>query len=196
MARAGRRPGPGSTSDDVLAAARSLFAERGYRGTTLRAIAAAAGVTPAMIHHFFGSKQRVFLAAIRMPIDPTAVLSGLLDGPREDFAEALVRTFVAVWRSDATGPGLRGMLRSAVADEEQAAAVRAFAGAIVLPRTAAALGVPIERVEAALSILIGQAVTRAIIGIEPLASMSDDDVVALFAPAVAVVLGLRARDPA
>ena len=70
--RPGRPPGPVSTSDDVLRAARTLFAERGYQATTVRAIAAAAGVTPAMIHHFFGSKQQVFLAAIRMPIDPVA----------------------------------------------------------------------------------------------------------------------------
>jgi len=115
MSPAGRRPGPSSTADDVLAAARELFAERGYQATTVRAIAAAAGVTPAMIHHFFGSKEKVFLAAARIPIDPDTVLAILLAGPREQFPERLVAAFGAAWRDERTGPALQSVLRAAVA---------------------------------------------------------------------------------
>jgi AcrR family transcriptional regulator len=192
MARAGRRPGQRSTSDDVLAAARALFAERGYRATTVRAIAAAAGVTPAMIHHFFGGKRQVFLAAIQMPIDPAAILDSVSDGPREESAQRLVRAFVSSWSSEVTGPALRTMIRSAVADEEHAAALRAFAEAVLLPRASAALGVPAVRVAAAMSILVGQAVARSVLGIGPLAALSDDELVALYTPPVQAALGPRA----
>jgi AcrR family transcriptional regulator len=184
----GRRPGATSSADDVLRAARTLFAERGYRATTVRAIAAAAGVTPAMVHHFFGSKQAVFLASIRMPIDPTRILDELLAQPRAEFAARLVRTFVAAWSDETSGPALRSMLRVALTDEEQAAALRTFASAVLVPRAAAGLGVAPAQVAAALSIMIGQAVARTMIGIEALAALDDEAVVALYVPAVRAAL--------
>jgi AcrR family transcriptional regulator len=190
MARAGRRPGPGTTSDDVLGAARGLFAERGYQATTVRAIAAAAGVTPAMINHFFGSKEKVFLAAIAMPLDPDALLATLLDGPREQLPERLVATFVSAWRSADTGPALQSMLRAAVTGEQHAAGMPAFAAELWLPRLANALGVARLRVAAAVSVLLGQALTGLLLGIEPLASAPDEELVAVYAPAVRAVLDL------
>jgi AcrR family transcriptional regulator len=188
MARVGRRPGASTSSADILAAARRLFAARGYQATTVRAIAAAAGVTPAMIHHFYGSKRQVFLAAIRMPLDPVQVLAGLRTGPPEEFPERFVRTFVAAWAAPETGPALRSMVRSAIADDEQAAALRAFASSELLPPTAAALGLADDRLAAALSIMIGQAVARSIIRIDQLAALSDEEVVARYVPAVRAAL--------
>ena len=188
MARVGRRPGASTSSADILAAARRLFADRGYHATTVRAIAAAAGVTPAMIHHFYGSKRQVFLAAIRMPLDPVQVLAGLRAGPPAEFPERFVRTFVAAWTDPETGPALRSMVRSAISDEEHAAALRAFASRVLLPAAAAALGFPQDRLAAALSIMIGQAVARSIIRIEQLAALSDEEVVAHYVPAVRAAL--------
>jgi AcrR family transcriptional regulator len=188
MAPAGRRPGTQTSSADILAAARRLFGERGYRDTTVRAIAAAAGVTPAMIHHFYGSKHQVFLAAIRMPLDPAEVLTHLLAGPRTEFPERLVRRFVAVWSDPGTGPAMRGVIRAAVSDEEHAAALRAFAGGVLIPRAAAALEVPPDHLAAAMSIMIGQAVGRSIIGIPQLAALSDEEVVERYVPAVRAAL--------
>lgn len=190
MARAGRRPGPDSTSGDVLAAARALFSERGYQGTTVRAIAAAAGVTPAMIHHFFGSKEQVFLAAIALPVEPNVLLAALLDGPREQFPERLVATFVGTWRSADTGPALQSMLRAAVTGQQHAAGMRMFARDLSLPRLAGTLGVPSIRMAAAVSILLGQALVGLLLGIEPLASAGEDELVLLYAPAVRAALGL------
>jgi AcrR family transcriptional regulator len=184
----GRPPGPGSTSDDVLAAARALFAERGYRATTVRGIAATAGVTPAMVHHFFGSKQQVFLAAIRMPIDPVQLLAGMTDGPRNRFPRRFVTTFVTLWSAADTGPALRTMLRTAIAEEELAAAIRTFAESVLLPTAAKALDVPVARVAAALSILLGMAVGRHLIGIRPLAELEDRDVIERYVPAVRAAL--------
>lgn len=190
MAPAGRRPGPGSTSEDVLVAARTLFAERGYQASTVRAIAAAAGVTPAMINHFFGSKEKVFLAAIAMPLDPNTLLAALLDGPRDQFPERLVATFVRTWRSAHTGPALQSIMRAAITGQQHAAGMRTFAQDLWLPRLAAALGVPTLRVAAAVSILLGQALTGLLLGIEPLASARDEELVELYAPAVRAVLDL------
>ena len=188
MARVGRRPGASTSSADILAAARRLFAAHGYQATTVRAIAAAAGVTPAMIHHFYGSKRQVFLAAIRMPLDPVQVLAGLRTGPPEEFPERFVRTFVGAWADPETGPALRSMVRSAIADDEQAAALRAFASSELLAPTAAALRLPADRLAAALSIMIGQAVARSIIRIDQLVALSDEEVVARYVPAVRAAL--------
>ena len=65
--RTGRRPGSEDTRGRVLAAAREAFGERGFEGASVRDIAARAGVDPALVHHYFGTKQQLFVAAIRLP---------------------------------------------------------------------------------------------------------------------------------
>ncbi|URN08979.1 TetR/AcrR family transcriptional regulator [Actinomadura madurae] len=77
----GRRPGPTETREKILAEARDLFAEKGYDGASLRAIARAAGVDPALVHHFFGNKEGVFIEAMRFPVDPAVVLPQILAAP-------------------------------------------------------------------------------------------------------------------
>ena len=74
--RAGRRrrAGDSGTSEAILEAARAQFAEHGYRGATIRAIAATAGVDPALVHHFYGTKEALFAAAMRLPVVPSQVL--------------------------------------------------------------------------------------------------------------------------
>ena len=190
MSPAGRRPGPSSTAEDVLAAARDLFAERGYQATTVRAIAAAAGVTPAMIHHFFGSKEKVYLAAARIPIDPDTVLSVLLTGPREQFPERLVTAFAAAWRNEQTAQALQSTLRAAVARPQEAMTIRVFAEQFMLPRVSAYLGLPPAQVAAAIAMLLGRAVAMFLLGIEPLASASDEELAAYYVPALRAALGL------
>ena len=80
MARTGRRPGQTQTRDDILAAARNQFAARGYGGATIRGIAAEAGVNPALVHHFFGSKDQVFVAALNLPFNPATAGGHAADG--------------------------------------------------------------------------------------------------------------------
>jgi AcrR family transcriptional regulator len=174
----------------VLAAARELFAERGYQATTVRAIAAAAGVTPAMIHHFFGSKEKVFLAAARIPVDPDTVLSALLAGPREQFPERLVAAFSAAWRSEQTGPALQSLVRAAVARPQEAASIRVFAEQLMLPRVAAYLDRPPAQVATAVSTLLGRAIAAVLLGIEPLASASDEELARYSVPAIRAALDL------
>ncbi len=79
--RTGRRPGAGDTREDILVAAREVFAERGYDGATVRRRGRAlAGVDPALLYHYFGSKQQLFVAAMELPYDWQQVLPALLDG--------------------------------------------------------------------------------------------------------------------
>lgn len=87
MTRTGRRTGDSGTREAILAAAREQFAEHGYDGATIRAIAAAAAVDPALVHHFYGSKERLFAAAMQLPFVPsemiTAALAEIADRPGE-----------------------------------------------------------------------------------------------------------------
>jgi AcrR family transcriptional regulator len=186
---AGRRPGADSTRESVLDAARELFAARGYQATTVRAVASAAGVSPGMIHHFFATKDELFLAAIRMPVEPETVLRLILEGPREELPQRLVRVFVSTWQDPATGPALRSVIRAAMAGETQAAGLRMFAEQLMLPRVSKALGVPPLTVTAVLSLLLGYALAGQLLGIEPLASRGVEELVALLSPAVAQLLG-------
>ncbi len=100
----GRRPGPTETREKILAEARDLFAEKGYDGASLRAIARAAGVDPALVHHFFGNKEGVFIEAMRFPVDPSVVLPRIMGAPRDRLGEALVRTFLDVWGTRTAAP--------------------------------------------------------------------------------------------
>src|SRR5256885_622978 len=74
MARTGRRPGNQDTREAIVEAARKAFAERGYDRASIRAIATSAGVDPALVHHYFGTKDELFLATVNAPIDPATIL--------------------------------------------------------------------------------------------------------------------------
>lgn len=189
MARAGRRPGPTTTPEQILDAARTLFAERGYQGTSMRAVAGQAGVNAALVHHYFGTKEQLFITALRLPLNPAEVITAVLAaGPREEFARRLVAFFVHAWRDPDTGPSLQAVLRSAVSTEQGAVAVRNLVEDVLLARVAAAIGVSKLRVATAMSHLIGLMLGATIIGIEPLASASEDELVELVAPVIASYL--------
>jgi AcrR family transcriptional regulator len=116
--RRGRPPGGSNTREDVLAAARRVFAERGYEGATLRAIAAQAGVDPAMVRHFFGDKGGLFRAALHLPFDPAPALAGVVAGGIDGLGERLVRFFLSVWEGGAGPSPFVAFLRGAADHEE------------------------------------------------------------------------------
>ncbi len=183
--RPGRRPGPSSTRPEILAAARTLFAARGYHATTVRDIAADAGVNAALVHHYFGSKEQVFVAAMNLPLNPADLISRLRDGgPRAQLGERVVRLFARTWRDPATGQPLQALLRAAASTEQGATMMRQFVEDVMLPRVSAELGVSRVRAAGAFSQLIGFALAATILRTEPLASASEDEVVALLAPSV------------
>ncbi len=170
--RSGRRPGESGTREAILEAARESFGANGYAGTTIRGIARAAGVDPALVHHFFGNKESLFGAALELPFDPAILLPQLIAQGREGLGERVISTFLAIW--DATpgqGPML-ALLRSAVADEQSAASLRDFLSRAVLrPLASASAGGDAElRATLAGSQVVGLAIARYVVRLEPLAS--------------------------
>lgn len=185
MVRAGRRTGPTTTADEILAAARSLFAQQGYRGTTVRAVAAEAGVTAALVHHFYGSKERLFVAATALPLHPADLVADLVSrGAREDLGERAVRAFVRLWRDPGTGQQLAGAFRRMLGSSDGSAFFRGFAQDVLVPRLAGILQITPLRVTAIMSQLVGLAAARDLVGVPPLADATEDDLVLLFGPVV------------
>ncbi|MFE1345337.1 TetR family transcriptional regulator [Streptomyces sp. NPDC058757] len=175
--------GPGAR-ERILEAARTQFAEHGYDKTSVRGIAKAAGVDPALVHHYFGTKDEVFAAAIEVSFEPALVVPAILDGPREAVGERLARFFVGVWENPVTRAPLLAVIRSAVTHEAAAKALRTFVLRRLLERIAAGLAVPDPkfRAELAASQMIGIAILRYVIQVEPLASADPERIVAEVAP--------------
>jgi len=173
---------------EILDAARTQFAEKGYAGASVRAIARAADVDPALVHHYFGTKEKVFVAAMELPFDPGERLPLVLAGDPDGLAERLARMFLGIWAEPAFRTPMLGLVRSAFTSERGAAMLREFVGEALLGRVAhaAAAGGPVDplRVQVAAAQLVGVAILRYVVRLEPLASASDDDLVALVAPVI------------
>lgn len=107
----GRRRGSPDTRAAILAAARARFAESGFAGTSIRRVAGDAGVDPALVHHYFGSKDDLFVAALELPVDPRAVLAEQVVGPVAGAGERLLRALIGVWDDPAVRPALLAMVR-------------------------------------------------------------------------------------
>ncbi|MER7443053.1 TetR family transcriptional regulator [Micromonospora avicenniae] len=185
--RTGRRPGNPDTREAILSAARSAFAERGFAAASIRTIAAAAGVDPALVHHYFGSKDQLFLAAMQAPVDPRELLPGVLAGDRDGIGERLVRTFLGVWDSPAGTAGV-ALMRSAVSNEWTARLLREFVVTQVLHRVLEHLDIdPAElplRGSLVATQLVGLAMMRYVIRLEPVASADPATLVAAVGPTV------------
>jgi AcrR family transcriptional regulator len=182
--RLGRRPGPSQTREAVLGAARRLFAAHGYERTTIRAIGREANVDAALVHHFFGTKEQVFVAAMAFPFDPADLIREVEHVPRDELAQRLVRFFLSVWRDPQTRAPFVAILRSANTNDQAAAMLREFISSALLARMAGTLGLPRLRLEGAAAQLVGIALVRYVIGIEPLASAPEDEIVALVTPVI------------
>ena len=171
----------------MLAAARTAFAERGFDGATIRGIATAAGVDPALVHHYFGSKDQLFLAAVQAPADPADLLPEVLAAGRDELGAAVVRLLLKVWDGPMRPAGL-ALVRSAVGNEWTAKLLREFLVTQVLRRVVATLDIPAaeREVRGALvaSQLIGIVMGRYVLRVEPLASASPEWLVAAIGPNV------------
>jgi AcrR family transcriptional regulator len=186
MARTGRRPGASGTRDAILEAARREFGQHGYDRATIRGVARGAGVDPALVHYFFGTKAELFAAAMELPVNPAELAQTLLAGEPERIGERLIATFLSVWDHGDNRDVFIGLLRSAVTDEQAATLLREFAVRELFGRVAAALGTPDAELRANLvfSQIFGLAVARYILRIEPLASTPGELVAAAVGPTV------------
>lgn len=179
----GRRPGAPDTRAEVLAAARASFAEKGFRGTTIRAVAASAGVDPALVHHYFGSKDDLFVAALEIPVDPREVLAPVVAAGPDGAGERLLSAFLGVWDDPAIQPGLLAMVRSLIADDSGGLVRDAFIPVVVGPVLASLVADrPDVRIPLVASQVVGLIVARYLLALPPMAQMPAEDVVARMGP--------------
>lgn len=171
----------------MLAAARAAFAERGFDRASIRAIATAAGVDPALVHHYFGTKDQLFLAAVQAPADPDDFLPEVLAAPPDERGAAVVRTVLRVWDGPAR-PAVLALVRSAVNHEWSAMLLREFLLTKIIRRVIGTLDLPVEEREArgalVASQMVGLVMTRYVLRLEPLASATPQSVVEAVGPTV------------
>jgi AcrR family transcriptional regulator len=186
------RRGPRSEGDarqEILDAARASFAENGYDRTTIRGVAAAAGVDPALVHHYFGTKEELFTASVSVPISLVTALPDLISNDLDRAGEEIARLFFAVWEEPTARASLLGQLRHALATGEQPAIAGFIAGA-VLGRVAERMtGEDRElRAELIASHLMGVAILRYVVRLEPIASVGPEEIIVLVAPRIQTYL--------
>ncbi|MFG3586475.1 TetR family transcriptional regulator [Streptomyces sp. NPDC047990] len=176
-----------ATRDRILDAAREEFSERGYEKTSVRGIAKAAGVDSALVHHYFGTKEQVFEAAVEVAFAPAlAAPTAVEDGPLDGIGERLTRFIFGVWENPATRAPLLAIIRSAVNNDTAAAVFRRLIAAQLLRRIAQRVDLPDAEIRAELAAaqLVGVAMLRYVIKVEPLASADVEPIIRRVAPVV------------
>ena len=186
MRRTGRRAGTADTRGEILAAARQVFGEHGFENASVRRVAARAGVDPALVHHYFGTKQALFLAAMELPIDFNALVDQVMAGPRREMGARLVRQTLELWEDPAMRTQLRGIVRSATTDDVAAEILRRLLSEGPILALTHASGQPNAALRATLagSQIVGLAMARYVIRVEPLASAPVDEVVRAIGPTI------------
>ena len=182
--RRGRRPGdPEVTKQAILEAARAAFAESGYGGATIRGIAAAAGVDPALVHHHFGSKDELFVAAHELPISPAGMIAAFEHG-EGSLGERVARMFLTA--TFTPGGPYEALVRSAMTHETARNMLRDFIEHGVLDALAPGLGVPDARLRIMLvgSHLMGLFMIRQVIGVEAMRRVDLEDLARIVGPTV------------
>lgn len=189
--RTGRRPGSEPAKREILKVARRLFAERGFRGTTIRGIAEGAGVDPALIHRHFGSKYALFAAAVALPEHGESAVLDALRGNAAQLGERLSRAYLQLWEDPATRDQMSIVTRTALADSEQMTRLRGSFGVVLrqLVEPSMLPGAPEPaRFAAAMTQLFGVASGRHITRLPVLRDLAFDDLVAIVAPAIETTL--------
>jgi len=184
MRRSGRRAGGADTRGQILDAARQVFGEQGFENASVRKVAGRAGVDPALVHHYFGTKQALFLAAMELPIDFNALVDRVMAGPRREMGSRLVRQTLELWEDPGTRSLLMGIVRSATTDAVAAEMLRELLSRGPVLALTRASGSPDAALRATLagSQIVGLAMARYVIGVEPLASATNDQVVRAIGP--------------
>ncbi|WP_100524505.1 TetR/AcrR family transcriptional regulator [Mycobacteroides abscessus] len=182
--RPGRRPGTSSARDDILASARKLFSLNGIDKTSIRAIASDAGVDPALVHHYFGTKLDLFREVVQLPVDPSVVLQPLRDVPVDELGVTIPRLIIALWDSE-LGANMLAVFRSALTGADDGL-VRVFFREvlvnIIAERADSPPGSGVLRAEFAITQMAGILVGRYIMAIEPLASLTAEQIALTVGP--------------
>ena len=182
----GRRPGNPDTRNVIVATARRLFADSGYDKTSVRDIAAAAGVDPALIRHYFGSKAELFRSTVGWPFGPAELSARITSGDRGEIGARLTRVFFQAWEQPDSRAPLLAILRGAATHEESTTLVRQFIQDQLYPQLAKPLKGPDAelRIDLAMAQLLGIAYLRHVLQVEPIASAPLDELIARVTPII------------
>ena len=192
--RAGRRPGSPDTRALILSAAKTEFATKGFDRASVRGIARAAGVDAALVHHYFGSKDDLMLAALEMPFDPREMVPAMTATGTDGLGLRIATTFLSIWDDDDKREPLVALIKASITSEAAANLLQNGVARMVIAPISAAIdadgrGDAQLRADLVVSQLLGLAVARYVVRLEPLASASAEQVAALLAPALQRYLG-------
>lgn len=188
--RRGRRPGPNSTRQVVLEAARARFAKHGFVGTTIRLVAADAGVDVAQVMQFFRSKDALFAAVMAIPESALERFDSLYEGPDEHLGERVVRAFLTAWEGVAEeSEPLMATLRGAFVNDQAREQLSDFIQSRLLAGTSECPGSD-ARLRAGLvsSMLVGMVIGRRVIGVPTIVAAEPEELVRILAPAIQQIL--------
>jgi AcrR family transcriptional regulator len=167
-----------NTKAVILAAARERFAADGYERATIRAVAAHAGIDPAMVMRYFGNKEKLFAAAADFDLQ----LPDLSTVPSDQVGNVLAAHFLQRWEADGA---LMVLLRTGVTNDDAAERMRAiFAGQlgpIVAELSGDPAGAP-QRAALAASQVLGMALCRYVLRLPPVVAMTHEEIVAWIGP--------------
>lgn len=196
--RRGRPVGGSDARQRILTAATEQFLRDGFRGTTLRGIAAQAEVDHALVNYHFGSKGGLFNAVLDLVASPGAIVEQVVRGGSETLGLRLLDAVVGAWDQPRARAQIRRLLTDLDSDPRVRAAFREYVESQVIGRLAELVGGrdARHRVSAVASVVVGLFVTRYIVQLEPIASMSRAEVVRYLSPAIEAGLAGRPRRPA
>ena len=182
--------GPDDVRRLVLDTAQAMYARQGYLNTTIKGVAAAAGVAPDLIRRYYANREELFAAVLKLPTDPAKAVAKLLAPGIDGLAERLVRVTFQMLDDPETRNQIALMVRDGANATKAIISIREFLESVIVDKVAAALGVPDARMRVALAIsyILGAAGSRYVLRLEPLASASEEQVVRLVAPAVQLAL--------
>ncbi len=180
----GRRPAGAQTREAIADAARRQFSEHGYRDTTLRSVAAEAGVDHRLVLHYFGSKRRLFIESVRLPVDPEALLARVFSGGGNDVSGQVAEALVAALEDPDTRQAAVALMRAAASEPEAAQIIREILTDRVLIPLTQRIGGDRPQLRASLvaSQFVGLAMARYVVMIEPLASAPPEQIVQALTP--------------
>lgn len=188
MANRSTTPGPrderGVLAARILDAARGEFAQHGSAGTTIRAVARAADVDPALVYHYFSSKEGLLDAATNPPQRWLENVAKTWTTPVPQLGSALLRLMLSAWADDEIGPVLRAVLQTAAHEASTREKLRRVVEGQLMgvSQLGADEADRMKRSGLISSQIMGLAMMRYIWTIEPIASMSEDELVAAVAP--------------
>jgi AcrR family transcriptional regulator len=182
--RPGRPAGNSDTRDRILESARVLFARNGIGNTSIRAVAAAAGVDSALVHHYFGTKEKLFAAVVHIPVDPMDIIGPLRQVPVEELGRAIPSILLPLWDSE-LGAGFIAALRSILAGSE-VNLFRSFIQDVIAVEVGSRVdrpaGTGVIRIQFVASQLVGVLMARYILDLEPFTSLPVEQIVDTIAP--------------